>query len=57
MKLKINEAPGVDGIVHKMLIENAYILYEPLFYVFKKSMESGLVPSDWKNANVTAEGR
>ena len=26
----------------------------PLLYVYKKSMESGSVPKDWKKANVTA---
>jgi hypothetical protein len=47
----MNEAPGVDA---KMLIENANILSEPLCYIFKKSMECGLVPNDCKKANVTA---
>jgi len=46
--------PGVDVIIHKILIENSHILCELLLYVFKKSMESGLVSSDWKKANVTA---
>jgi len=53
-KLKINKAPGVDGIVSAILVENADILSEPLLYIHKKSIECGRVPCDWKKANVTA---
>ena len=42
-KLKINKAPGVDGIVPRLLVENADISSLPLLYVYKKSMESGRV--------------
>ena len=50
--LKINKAPGVDGIVPRLLVENADILSLPLLYVYKKSMESGRVPKNWEEANV-----
>jgi len=53
-KLKINKAPGVDGIIPRILVENADILSEPLLYIHRKSIECGRVPSDWKKANVTA---
>ena len=53
-KLKINKAPGVDGIVPRILTENADILSEQLLLLYKKSMECGKVPGDWKKANVTA---
>jgi hypothetical protein len=53
-KLNSNKAPGVDGIVPRILVENSDILSEPLFYIFKKSIECGRVPCDWKKANVTA---
>ena len=49
-KLKVNKAPGVDGIVPRILMENADILSLPLLYI----LESSVVPSDWKKANVTA---
>ena len=32
-KLNINKAPGVDGIVPRILVENADILSEPLIYI------------------------
>jgi len=53
-KLKANKAPGMDGIVPRLLVENADILNLPLLYMYKKSMDSGRVPNDWKKANVTA---
>ena len=53
-KLKINIAPGVDGIFPRILVENAVELSEPLLYIFTKSITSGIVPRDWKKANVTA---
>jgi len=49
--LKVNKAPGLDGIVPRLLVENADILNLPLLYM---SMDSGRVPNDWKKANVTA---
>ena len=33
-KLNINKAPGVDGIVPRILVENADILSEPLLYIY-----------------------
>ena len=53
-KLKANKVSGVDGIVPRILIENADLLSLPLLHIFKKSLESSIVPSDWKKANVTA---
>jgi hypothetical protein len=52
-KLKVNKAPGIDGIVPGILIENADILSLPLLPVYKKYLESSTGPSDWKKANLT----
>jgi len=52
--LNSNKAPGVDGIVPRILVEKSDVLSEPLLYIFKKSIECDRVPSDWKKANVTA---
>ena len=54
-KLKINKAPGVDGIVPRFLVENAEILSIPSLCIYRQSLKSGIVPSDWKKANVTAK--
>jgi hypothetical protein len=53
-KLKEGKAPGIDGIVPKILIENAANLSRPLKLLYQKSIETGKVPVDWKRANVTA---
>ena len=44
----------MDEIVPRILMENAEILSEPLLYIYEKSMETGIVPLEWKKANVTA---
>jgi len=49
-KLKINKAPWVDGIVPRILVENAEVLSIPLFSIYKGSLKSGTVPSDWKHS-------
>ena len=51
--IKPNKAPGVDEIVPRILLENAAVLSEPLFYIFEESLSHGCVPLDWKKANVT----
>ena len=53
-ELKLNKAPGSDGIFPRILVENAAELSEPLLYIYKESITSGIVPKDWKKANVTA---
>jgi hypothetical protein len=51
--LKVNKAPGVDEIVPRILIENADYLSQPLEYIYRESLETGVVPNEWKQANVT----
>jgi hypothetical protein len=40
-KLKEGKTPGIDGIVPKILIENATVLNRPLKLLCQKSMETG----------------
>jgi transposase-like protein len=51
--LKVNKAPGVYEIVPRILIENADYLSQPLEDVYRESLETGVVPNEWKRANVT----
>ena len=50
-KIKDNKSPGVDGIPPKLLKEIVKQISIPLAKVFNLSLEEGIVPSEWKEAN------
>jgi len=51
-KLPTDKSPGPDGI-HNLLLHNcAAEVAEPLSLIFKASFESGILPQEWKSANV-----
>ena len=45
--------PHSDSITPRLLIDNMDSLAIPLCIIYRKSMSSGLVPIDWRTANVT----
>ena len=50
--MKDNKSPGVDGIppkLHKEIVEQ---ISKPLTKVFNLLLEEGIVPSEWKQANI-----
>ena len=51
-KLKANKASGPDGISVNVL-RNCLNFDYPLSVLFNMSLQSGIVPSDWRDANVT----
>jgi hypothetical protein len=51
--LKVNKASGPDNIPNIMLKELASELAPVLQDLFTQSLSSGLLPSDWRNANIT----
>ena len=51
--MKDNKSPGVDGIPPKLLKEIVEQISTPLAKVFNFSLEEGIVPSEWKDANTT----
>jgi ribonuclease P/MRP protein subunit RPP40 len=53
-KLKANKAPGVDGLVSNLFLETAVNMGQPLCLIFRKSLAEGIVPRDWRQANVSA---
>ena len=54
-KMRQNKAPGVDGFGTRLFNkELANCIHIPLSIIFRKSLDDGLVPSDWKMANITA---
>lgn len=51
-ELNINKSPGPDNIHPKLLYELREELAKPLTQLYKLSMESSVIPQDWKDANV-----
>ena len=54
VKLQVNKTPGVDGIVSELLVKTSVSLSVPLSIIFNHSFNTGIVPNDWKKANVSA---
>lgn len=52
-KLRPHSAPGPDGIHPRVLKETVDIISYPLALLFNKSMQEGVIPSDWRRANVS----
>ena len=52
-KMKDNKSPGVDGIPPKLLKQIVEQISTPLAKLFNLSLEEGIVPSEWKEANIT----
>ena len=50
--MKENKSPGVDGIAPKILKETVEQMCTPLAHVFKMSLQKGIVPLEWKEANI-----
>ena len=50
--MKENKSPGVDGISPKILKETVEQISTPLAHVFKMSLLEGIVPFEWKEANI-----
>ena len=47
-----NKAQGPDGIPGRLLIETAHQIAPSLCQVYNKSLRLGILPSEWKLANV-----
>ena len=50
--MKDNKSPGVDGIPPKLLMETVEQISIPLAIVFNMSLKEGVVPFEWKEANI-----
>jgi len=51
--LKPNKALGPDNLHPQVLLYCAESLTKPLFLLFTKSLNSGVLPSDWRQAHIT----
>ncbi|KAF2348831.1 hypothetical protein FHG87_020413 [Trinorchestia longiramus] len=47
------KSTGPDGLGPRILKKAAEVIREPLTNIFNRSLETGIVPEDWKRANVT----
>ena len=56
-ELKLNAAPGPDGIWTKIISSMADVICVPLAHIYTKCIEAGEVPPEWKTANVAPTSR
>ena len=52
--LNIYKSTGPDMLHHRILRALDHKLAIPLTHIFNNSVEAGIIPEDWKSANVTA---
>ena len=52
-KLRQDKSTGADDISPRLLYNIQENIYEPLYLLFRKSLDDGMVPDDWRNANVS----
>jgi len=53
LKLKPGSAPGPDKMTARFMIMNVDALAPALAMIYNESLQTGVVPEDWKSANVT----
>ena len=53
MNMHNNKSPGPDGWPISLIKSVGEFIAIPLFIIFNKSFNSGTLPHDWKNAQVT----
>ena len=51
-RIKVDKAPGPDGIHPRILKELSSVISKPLYLIFRDSLMTGIVPLDWHRANV-----
>ena len=50
--MKKNKSPEVDGLSPKILKETVELISTPLAHVFNMSLQGGIVPLEWTEANI-----
>jgi len=53
-QLKTGKSPGPDQLHPQILYETRDVVVYPLFLIFNQSFKTGVLPYDWKLAEVTA---
>ena len=52
-EININKSPCSDDLHPKMLFELKDLLVKPLLKIFERSLETGIVPQDWREARAS----
>ena len=52
-KLREDKAAGADDLSPRLLLQIKDQISYPLFLLFRKSLDEGVVPEDWKESNVS----
>ena len=52
--LNVSKCPGPDKFHPRVLYKLRDIIIKPLAIIFQTSLRSGVLPDDWKRANITA---
>ena len=52
LRLRADKSSGVDGMSPRLLVSIVEEICDPLVMLFRKSMERGSVPEDWRRANI-----
>ena len=52
LNLKTDKSPGPDMIHPRLLKECAHELAYPLYILYRKSLDDGIIPQDWKDGHV-----
>ena len=53
-RLKTDKSPGLDQLHPRVLYECRDVISYPLHIIYMKSLSLGILPTDWKFAEVTA---
>jgi len=53
IKIRDDKAPGADDIMPRMIHNIRDEICRPLWIIFRKSLDQGIVPEDWRRANIS----
>ena len=49
-QLKLGKSPGLNQLHPRILYETRDVIAYPLYLIFNKSLQTGILPSDWKTS-------
>jgi len=52
-RLREDKAAGADELSPRFLLQINHNISYPLYLLFRKSLDTGIVPDDWKCANIS----